>query len=491
MALSLPVLLLCLPLCSFSRPLFHSSPSSSFKIALIHRDSPYSPMRDPSASASDLFRLSAQRSLSRLQHFQSVLTGKSSPSKLSSEVKEGPSEYLMRVGIGTPAEPYWLIADTGSDLTWTQCLPCSNCFEQKAPIFDPKSSSTYLSLNCSSTLCQNLKNNRECGGSSCQYDYHYGDTSATSGKLSTETFTFETPQSTLTSLKAIVSVNPSFSLTTTPSSDPIKTSTSATFSTDPGTGAKINGLGFGCGSSNTGSFGTNGEAGLVGLGGGPLSLNSQLGSSISNKFSYCLASRHDTKATSVLNFGENADISGLNVSSTPIINSEQFPTFYFLDLTDISVDKQRLGIPPGTFDLTETGDGGFIIDSGTTLTLLPAVAVELLLDKFNDIVDFPSIRNPPSPFEKCYKVADYRKITGLPDITFHFSDDADWNLEPSNLFYPLQEDVICLAIVTTGDAGPFIFGNWQQQNMVVEYDLGENRLSFAPAHCSQLQGAMI
>ncbi|KAL4203493.1 hypothetical protein AMTRI_Chr01g104230 [Amborella trichopoda] len=427
MALSLSVLLLCLPLCSFSRPLSHSSPSSSFKIALIHRDSPYSPM---------------------------LLTGKSSPSKLSSEVKAGPSEYLMRVGIGTPAEPYWLIADTGSDLTWTQCLPCSNCFEQNVPIFNPKSSSTYLSLNCSSTLCQNLEDNLDCGGSSRHYDYQYGDGSATS---------------------ASISVNPSFSLTTTPSSDPIKTSSRSTFSTDPGTGAKINGLGFRCVSSNTGRFGTDGEAGLVGLEGGPLSLTSQLGNSISNKFSHCLASRHDMNSTSVLYFGDNADILGLNVSSTPIKNSEQFPTFYFLNLTDISVDKQRLGIPPGTFDLTETGDGGFIIDSGITLTLLPAVADKLLLDKFNDIVDFPSISNPPSPFEKCYKVPDSSKITGLPDITFHFSDNADWKTGPSNLFYPLHEDVICLAIVTTGDAGPFIFGNWQQQNMV-EYDLGENRI---------------
>ncbi|ERM98232.1 hypothetical protein AMTR_s00095p00155590 [Amborella trichopoda] len=431
MALSLSVLLLCLPLCSFSRPLSHSSPSSSFKIALIHRDSPYSPMRDP-----------------RPRPLTSSGSLRNAPF-LAFNTSNSPHWQILTVKI-VLREPYWLIADTGSDLTWTQCLPCSNCFEQNVPIFNPKSSSTYLSLNCSSTLCQNLEDNLDCGGSSCHYDYQYGDGSATS---------------------ASISVNPSFSLTTTPSSDPIKTSSRSTFSTDPGTGAKINGLGFRCVSSNTGRFGTDGEAGLVGLEGGPLSLTSQLGNSISNKFSHCLASRHDMNSTSVLYFGDNADFLGLNVSSTPIKNSEQFPTFYFLNLTDISVDKQRLGIPPGTFDLTETGDGGFIIDSGITLTLLPAVADKLLLDKFNDIVDFPSISNPPSPFEKCYKVPDSSKITGLPDITFHFSDNADWKTGPSNLFYPLHEDVICLVIVTTGDAGPFIFGNWQQQNMV-EYDLG-------------------
>ncbi|KAL4203492.1 hypothetical protein AMTRI_Chr01g128220 [Amborella trichopoda] len=479
MALSLCVLLLSLPVCSLSRPLSHSSPSSSFKVALIHRDSPYSPIHDPSASPSDLFRLSAQFSISRIRHLRSVLTGKSSLSKFESEVKVGPFEYLMRIGIGTPAELQWLIADTGSDLTWTQCLPCFNCFEQKAPIFDPKSSSTYRSLNCSSTLCQALTNDRECGVSSCQYHYEYQDGSATSGKLSTESFTFETPKSTLSSLKPSISAIPSSS----PSTSPIKSTASATFSNDQGTGAIIKDLGFGCSSSTTGTFGKNGEAGLVGLGGGPLSLISQLGNSISNKFSYCLASRHDKNATSVLNFGENANISGLNVSSTPIMNFENFPTFYFLNLSDISVGEKRLGIPTGTFDLTPSGDGGFFIDSGTTMTLLPIDAVRLLLDEFNDIIDFPSIVNPPSPFEICYIVPDSSNITGLPDITFHFSGDANWKMGPSNIFYPLHENVICPVIVNSPAAGPSIFGNWQQQNTVVEYDLGEKRLSFAPADC--------
>ncbi|ERM98245.1 aspartic proteinase nepenthesin-2 [Amborella trichopoda] len=402
----------------------------------------------------------------------------------------GPSEYLMRVGMGTPAEPYWLIVDTGSDLTWTQCLPCSNCFEQKAPIFDPKSSSTYRSLKCSSTLCQDLKSDNKCGGSSCPYNYAYVDTSRTSGILSTETFTFETPKSTLSSLKLTISANPSSSPTTTTSADPTKTSTSVTFSTDRGNGAKINGLGFGCGSSNSG-FGANGEAGLVGLGGGPLSLISQLGSSISNKFSYCLSSRLDKNATGVLNFGENADISGLNVSSTPIINFEESPTFYFLNLSDISVGNKRLGIPPGTFDPTPSGNSGFVIDSGTSLTFLPNDAYLKLLGEFKDVTDSPTIPNPPSPFEICYKVPDSSTITGFPDITFHFSGDADWKVGASNIFYPLHEDVLCLSIVSPGDDGDgddilYIFGNWQQQNMVVEYDLGEKKLSFAPADCSQL-----
>ncbi|ERM98234.1 aspartic proteinase CDR1 [Amborella trichopoda] len=482
--LCLCVLLLSLPLCSLSRPLSLSSPSLSFKVALIHRDSPYSPIHDPSPSPSDLFRLSAQRSLSRLQHFQSVLTGKSSPSKLASEVKAGSSEYLMRVGIGTPAEPYWLIADTGSDLTWTQCLPCSNCFEQNVPIFNPKSSSTYLSLNCSSTLCQNLKNNRKCGGSSCQYDYHYGDGSATSGKLSTETFTFETPKSTLTSLKASISTNPIFSLTTTLSTDPMETSTSATFSTDRRTGAKIKGLGFGCGNSNTGGFGQNGEVGLVGLGGGPLSLISQLGSSISNKFSYCLPSRLDENMTSVLNFGKNAAIQTSDVSSTPLIQLEDSPTFFLLNLTGISVGSKRLDIPPLFFDPTQRGEP-FVIDSGTTLTILGPGVYYILAVEVEKAINLPTT-DPPRPFSLCYKVPDSGNITGIPNITFHFSGNADWINGPENSFIPLDDGhMICLGILGSGQ-GMSILGNWAQQNKLVEYDVGKGMLSFAPARSCEV-----
>jgi hypothetical protein len=38
-------------------------------------------------------------------------------------VSPGEGEFLTRFALGTPAQSFTLILDTGSDLVWTQCLP--------------------------------------------------------------------------------------------------------------------------------------------------------------------------------------------------------------------------------------------------------------------------------------------------------------------------------------------------------------------------------
>ena len=76
---------------------------------------------------------------------------------------------------------------------------------------------------------------------------------------------------------------------------------------------------IGCGHNNGGTFNAN-DSGIFGLGGGVVSLVSQLDSSIDGKFSYCLiplTSQGDT--TSKLNFGSKVVVSGSGAVSTPII----------------------------------------------------------------------------------------------------------------------------------------------------------------------------
>ncbi|CAD6336840.1 unnamed protein product [Miscanthus lutarioriparius] len=53
-------------------------------------------------------------------------------------------EYVVTIGIGTPARNFTVLFDTGCDLTWVQCLPCpdSSCYHQEEPLFDPSKSST-------------------------------------------------------------------------------------------------------------------------------------------------------------------------------------------------------------------------------------------------------------------------------------------------------------------------------------------------------------
>ncbi|KAF7848804.1 hypothetical protein BT93_L1550 [Corymbia citriodora subsp. variegata] len=63
------------------------------------------------------------------------------------------AEYVVTIGIGSPPLNLTLIFDTGSDLTWTQCEPCSFCYPQSDPIFDPSHSSSYAATPCTSPMC--------------------------------------------------------------------------------------------------------------------------------------------------------------------------------------------------------------------------------------------------------------------------------------------------------------------------------------------------
>ncbi|GKU87424.1 hypothetical protein SLEP1_g1821 [Rubroshorea leprosula] len=56
----------------------------------------------------------------------------------------GGGNYVVNVGLGTPIRNFYLTLDTGSDITWIRCKPCSSCLGgPKTTIFDPKSSSTF------------------------------------------------------------------------------------------------------------------------------------------------------------------------------------------------------------------------------------------------------------------------------------------------------------------------------------------------------------
>ena len=54
------------------------------------------------------------------------------------------------------------IADTGRDLTWTQCEPCEKCYKQNLPLFDPQQASTDGNVPCNSSPCKAL-DTASCG----------------------------------------------------------------------------------------------------------------------------------------------------------------------------------------------------------------------------------------------------------------------------------------------------------------------------------------
>ncbi|KAE9608647.1 hypothetical protein Lal_00020795 [Lupinus albus] len=352
--------------------------------------------------------------------------------QLESPIHAGNGEYLMELSIGTPPVSYPAVLDTGSDLIWTQCKPCTKCYNQPTPIFDPNKSSTFSKLSCSSSLCNDLPSSTCNNG--CQYMYSYGDYSVTQGTLATETFTFGD--------------------------------------------SKVHEIGFGCGEDNEGD-GFQQASGLVGLGRGPLSLVSQLKEP---KFSYCLTNMDDSK-TSVLLLGSFAKVKGKEIT-IPLLKNPLHPSFYYLSLQGITVGDTKLSIEKSTFEVGNDGSGGIIIDSGTTITYLEQSAFSELKKEFTYQTNLPIDKSGAEGLDLCFTLPSDATQVEIPKLVLHFKG-GDLVLPAEN--YMIADShlgVACLAIGAS--SGMSIFGNVQQQNILVNHDLQKETISFVSTQCDEL-----
>ncbi|KAE8704722.1 putative Leucine-rich repeat protein kinase family protein [Hibiscus syriacus] len=73
------------------------------------------------------------------------------------EISIGTRKYQVGIGFGGSNTKLSLVFDTASQLTWTQCQPCSGyCYDQKEPIFNPLKSSSYASIRVPSVTCNQI-----------------------------------------------------------------------------------------------------------------------------------------------------------------------------------------------------------------------------------------------------------------------------------------------------------------------------------------------
>ncbi|CAL9224900.1 unnamed protein product [Arabidopsis halleri] len=431
-----------LSLCLLSSPFLSNANAKSklgFTADLIHRDSPKSPFYNPTENSSQRLRNAIHRSVNRVFHFTDISQKDASDSEPQIDLTSNSGEYLMNISLGTPPFPIMAIADTGSDLLWTQCKPCDDCYTQVDPLFDPKASSTYKDVSCSSSQCTALENQASCSteDNTCSYSTSYGDRSYTKGNIAVDTLTLGSTDTRPVQLKNII---------------------------------------IGCGHNNAGTFNKKGS-GIVGLGGGAVSLITQLGDSIDGKFSYCLVPlTSENDQTSKINFGTNAVVSGTGVVSTPLIAKSQ-ETFYYLTLKSISVGSKEVQYPGSD---SGSGEGNIIIDSGTTLTLLPTEFYSELEDAVASSIDAEKKQDPQTGLSLCYSATGDLKV---PAITMHF-DGADLQLKPSNCFVQISEDLVCFAF--RGSPSFSIYGNVAQMNFLVGYDTVSKTVSFKPTDCAKM-----
>ncbi|KAK4255924.1 hypothetical protein QN277_008851 [Acacia crassicarpa] len=166
-----------------------------FSVELIHRDSIKSPLYTESSSHFQKLQNSFLPSIKRAKHFYPNSKTEPEADIPESQVTPIIGSYIMSYSLGTPPFKIFGIADTGSDLVWSQCLPCRNCCNQTAPLFDRSKSSTFENISCLDQTCTSIvpcpaQTCCEDGTKWCQYEQQYADNNTVSfGNLVSDSLT--------------------------------------------------------------------------------------------------------------------------------------------------------------------------------------------------------------------------------------------------------------------------------------------------------------
>ncbi|KAM1833158.1 hypothetical protein ACFX13_023009 [Malus domestica] len=166
-----------------------------------------------------------------------------------------------------------------------------------------------------------------------------------------------------------------------------------------------------------------------------------------SKFSYCIGSIRDPNYPhNKLVLGDGAKIEG---TLTPI---QVYNELYYLTLESISLAERRLEIDPEIFKRTESGSGGTVIDSGTTVTFLATGAHVVLRDKVQKLLD--------GRLEKVEK----------PDVPSDYG-----------------EGEFCMAVQVSPEGSNLnVVGIMAQQHYNVAYDLAASQVYFQSIDCQLL-----
>lgn len=267
---------------------------------------------------------------------------------------------------------------------------------------------------------------------------------------------------------------------------------------------------FGCAHSTLGE-----PIGVAGFGRGALSFPAQLANlspDLGNQFSYCLVS-HSFDSTklrhpSPLILGKYKERSLDGVSEfvyTPMLDNPKHPYFYSVGLEAISVGSRRIPAPANLRRVDGHGNGGVVVDSGTTYTMLPTELYNSMADELDRrvrrVFKRASETELTTGLSPCYYMEGGLSNSGLvvPSLTLHFGGNSSVILPRRNYFYEFMDGgdgkkrgrkVGCLMMMDGGDdteTGPgATLGNYQQQGFEVLYDLEERRVGFAPRKCASL-----
>ncbi|KAJ9540791.1 hypothetical protein OSB04_027297 [Centaurea solstitialis] len=370
--------------------------------------------------------------------------------------------YTTRLWIGSPPRKFALIVDTGSTVTYVPCSTCKRCGKHQDPKFDPEKSSTYKYVKCNSDcMCDTHKKH-------CMYEREYAEMSTSSGVLGEDIISFGN-QSELSPQRAT----------------------------------------FGCETKETGDLYSQRADGIIGLGGGDLSIVDQLVDKgvISNSFSLCYGGMDVGGGAMVL--GSVSPPSGTVYSYSDPVRSP----YYNVELKELHVAGKKLPLSPSVFD----GKHGTVLDSGTTYAYLPEdayIAFKRALMK--ELRSVKHIKGPdPSYMDTCFSgasndVSELGKTFPTIDLVFGNGQKLSLSLrttcsgygngislEFDAIYFPFSfcflfaqhskvRGAYCLGIFANVKDPTTLLGGIVTRNIFVTYDREHEKIGFWRTNCSEL-----
>ncbi|XP_019445061.1 PREDICTED: probable aspartyl protease At4g16563 [Lupinus angustifolius] len=400
------------------------------------------------------------------------------------------SDYTLSFNLGPHhhPQPITLYMDTGSDLVWFPCAPFECILCEGKPIPNPKFKPHNLTLSqsdavsCQSHACSaahsHVPNSDLCAMARCRLDniethdcssatcppfyYAYADGSLVA-KLYRNTL----------SISSLLLRNFTFGCAHTTLAEP---------------------------------------TGVAGFGRGVLSFPAQLSilnPKLGNRFSYCLVShsfdgeRVNPPSPLILGRYDSTGDEDVEFVYTSMLRNPKHPYFYCVGLAGISVGEKKLPAPEMLKKVDSKGDGGVVVDSGTTFTMLPASLYNSVVTEFDARVGRAHERaseiENKTGLGPCYYLD---RVSEVPTVTFHFvGNDSSVVMPRRNYFYEFidggdevrrKRKVGCMMLMNGGDDSELIdgpgatLGNYQQQGFEVVYDLEKQRVGFAKRQCALL-----
>ncbi|CAI9095824.1 OLC1v1031846C1 [Oldenlandia corymbosa var. corymbosa] len=415
------------------------------------------------------------------------------------------SDYTLSFTLGS--QTISLYMDTGSDVVWLPCHPfeCMLCEGKYNPAAIPNAGPLNLTsakpVTCKSPACSavhsSLPSSDLCAIANCPLDELE---TSDCRKFSCPAFYYAYGDGSL--IAKLYQDNLSLSLS---SPDFV-----------------LKDFTFGCAHTALGE-----PIGVAGFGRGALSMPAQLARSspeIGNYFSYCLVShsfddnRVRIQSPLILgrykSAGENKEkqsgenqIGGDGYVYTPMLKNKKHPYFYYVGLDGVSVGRKRIPAPESLQRIDGKGNGGMVVDSGTTYTMLPPEFYNSVVTEFGKRVG--SVYKRAGEVEDrtglgpCYYMTgggDKAAAGVVPPLLWHFAGNSSVVMPRRNYFYEfldggddgkVKRKVGCLMLMNGGDVGESsgpagLLGNYQQQGFEVVYDLEKGRVGFARRKCASL-----